>query len=82
MDHYIRGSYHDVDLNRALTHWLTCANLPYNVLDGVAFMKWCYKRNHRYRVPSRPYIQCNFLDTGYAAITKMLSVNSTLVSFV
>ena len=55
MDHYIRDSYHGVNLNRALTHWLSCANLPYNM-------------------PSRPYIQRNFLDTGYAAATKMLSV--------
>ena len=64
MDQYIRGSYHDVDLNRALTCWLSCANLPYVVLDGGAFMNWCYKMNPRYRVPSRPYIQSNFLDTG------------------
>ena len=63
MDHHIRGSYHDVNLNRALTHWLSCANLPYNVLDGGVFMNWCYTN-----------IQRNFLDTGNAAATKMLSV--------
>lgn len=72
MDHYIRGSYHDVNLNRALTHWLSCANLPYNVLDGGVFMNWCYMKNPWYRVACRPYIQRNFLDTGYAAATKML----------
>ena len=33
VDHYPRGSYHDVDINRALSHWLPCANLPLNVLD-------------------------------------------------
>ena len=74
MDHYIRGSYHDVDLNRALTHWLSCAHQLYNVLDGGAFMNWCQRMNPRYRVPSKRYIQRNFLDTGYAAATKMLSV--------
>ena len=74
MDHYIRGSYQDVDLNRALTHWLSCANLPYNLLGGGAFMNWCYKMHPRYRVPSRSYMQCIFFDTGYAAATKMLSV--------
>ena len=74
MDHHIRGSYHDVNLNRALTHWLSCANLPYNVLDGGIFMNWCYTKNPWYRVACRPYIQCNFLNTGYAAATKMLSV--------
>ena len=57
MDHHIRGSYHDVNLNRALTHWLSCANLPYNVLDGGVFMNWCYAMNPRYRVASMPYIQ-------------------------
>ena len=74
MDHYIRGSYHDVNLNRALTHWLSCANLPYNVLDGGVFMDWCYTKNPWYRVACTPYIQRNFLDTGYAAATQMLSV--------
>ena len=67
MDHHIRGSYHDVNLNRALTHWLSCANLPYNVLDGGVFMNWCCTNNPWYRVACRPYIQRNFLDTGYAA---------------
>ena len=67
MDHYIRGSYHDVNLNRALTLWLSCANLPFNVLDGGVFMNWCCTNNPWYRVACRPYIQCNFLDTGYAA---------------
>ena len=66
MDHYIRGSYHDVNLNRALTHWLSCANLPYNVLDGGVFMNWCCTNNPWYRVACRPYIQRNSLDTGYA----------------
>ena len=56
LDQYRRGSFHDVDLliNRALTHWLSCANLPFNVLDGGTFINWCFKMNPRYRVPSRP----------------------------
>jgi len=67
MDHHIRGSYHNVNLNRALMHWLSCANLPYNVLDGGVFMNRCCTNNPWYRVACRPYIQHNFLDTGYAA---------------
>ena len=47
MYQYIRGSYHDVDVNRALTHWLSCAKLPYNVHEGGAFMNWCYKMKSR-----------------------------------
>ena len=38
------------------------------------FLELCYKMNLRYQVPSRPYLQCHFLDTAYAASTKMLSV--------
>ena len=37
VDNYIRGSHMDVDLNRALTNWLSLANLPYNILDGGGF---------------------------------------------
>jgi len=74
MDQYVRGSFQDVQLNRALQHWLSCANLPHNLVDGGAFINWCYNMNPRYRVPSRPYIQRNFLQPGYTAATKMLSV--------
>ena len=74
MDQYVRGSFQDVQLNRALQHWLSCANLPHNVVDGGAFINWCYNMNPRYRVPSRPYIQRNFLQPVYTAATKMLSV--------
>ena len=35
MDPYLRGSKTDLKVNRALAHWLSCANLPYNVLDGA-----------------------------------------------
>ena len=38
MDQYVRGSFQDVQLNRALQHWLSCANLPHNVVDGGAFI--------------------------------------------
>ena len=72
IDHYMRGSYMDVDLNRALTQWLSLANLPYNILGGGGFLSVCFKMNPWCRVPSRPYIQRNFLDKGYETCAKML----------
>ena len=63
VDYYIRGSHMDVDLNRALTHWLVSANLPYNLVDGGGFLNWCHKMSPRYKVPSRPYLQRNFLNS-------------------
>jgi hypothetical protein len=48
MDQYVRGSFQDVQLNRALQHWLSCANLPHNVVGGGAFINWCYNMNPRY----------------------------------
>ena len=40
LDHYSRGSFHDVDLNRALTHWLSCANLPWGLIYNVISYRW------------------------------------------
>jgi hypothetical protein len=57
LDVYPRGSYQDVDKNRALTHWLSVSNLPYNLLDAGGFMNFCFKMNPRFKVPSRPYVQ-------------------------
>ena len=42
MDHHIRGSYHDVNLNRALTHWLSCANLPYITMCWMEVYLWTF----------------------------------------
>ena len=74
MDPYPRGSQPDLKVNRALAHWLSCANLPYNLLDGGAFLNFCFEMNPRFRVPSRPYLQQNYLDTGFESCTKMLSI--------
>ena len=74
IDPYPRGSQTDLKVNRALAHWLSCANLPYNVLDGGAFINFCFEMNPRFRVPSRPYLQRNFLDTGFKSSTTMLAV--------
>ena len=74
LDFYPTGTRQDVHLNRALTHWLSVGSLPYNVVDGGAFLNFCFEMNPRYRVPSRPYLQKHFLQRGYEAACKMLAV--------
>ena len=79
---YPRGGSEDIRITKSLSNWLSVSRLPdsLDLVDGEAFLKFVYKLNPRYKVPSRPHISSKYLQ--YAAltlITKKVTVTSNLL---